>query len=1152
MRLNRLDLSRYGKFTDRTLDFGRPSAEGMDFHLVYGPNEAGKSTLFSAYLDLVFGIERTSAYGFLHGYPQMKVGGSLSVGAASHDVHRLKRNQGSLVGPDDRPVPETLFLPVLGGMDRAAYQMMFSLDDESIERGGEAILKSEGELGALLFSAGSGLSDVATGLDRLRAEADVFYRPQARKHDLAALKADIEALADERRRLDVAARDFGNLVREREALEARYAESLSRRAATRAAMDEVERRIGAIPLLGRLAGLRAELAAFEAGDAPPPEWRDAVARLSREEAEIDARAERLDRDLAQKTEARDALVPDAAILAIEDEISAVAASPLEARFRTAQMDLAAREADRTRGEAEVAAALRALDAPAGADPATLVLPAAIIEALSAAAARWSGLREKTAAAEREAAEAARLLGKADDGAKRFGEPAAMPVADDLSAALRAARAGGLVSRLRDAERLVAQAQATLRPLAENLAPWTGDPAQLSGRPVPAADTLSAWRRRREALAERERRFAETRAALAAERAAQAARLDGIRAESDVMPDAEARHLREARDAAWRRHRQALGEETAATFEAALAADDAAAARRLAEAGRLSDMRAAARALAEAEARLSVLPDEAAAIAAERVAVDGEIMRAAAALGLPEAPDIDGLEDWLRRRQAAAEAAAVLDRCRAELAVLRAEADTVSRRLATLLGGEPVSATAAALEELFLVAEDRLAALKDMAARARAAAEALRDAREAVEQREAAHRQASAELARWTEDWTALLAGTWLGDCRAPEAVARLVVPLQDLARRLESTRELDHRIEAMRRDRAAYAEQVRHLVDRLGLDDDGTDPLRAFQTIVGRLQQARDERRRQAALAADVATLEEERARLDERQRTHRADAARILAALGVATLDEAAARLGEFARRETLRQRVDETALDLTRQLATATVEEAEARLAATDEAGLQLERARLATAFEAEDAELRDLHATRMTLFDTIARIGGDGTVAAIEERRRTLVVETAERAWRHLSLRAGILAAETALRLYRDRHRSDMMRRASDAFRVISGGEYSGLSTVMEKDQELLIAVAAAGGSKLARELSKGTRFQLYLALRVAGYHEIAATRETLPFIADDIMETFDDGRSLNALRLMAEMSRAGQVIYLTHHQHLCDIARAACPSVTIHEL
>ena len=99
---------------------------------------------------------------------------------------------------------------------------------------------------------------------------------------------------------------------------------------------------------------------------------------------------------------------------------------------------------------------------------------------------------------------------------------------------------------------------------------------------------------------------------------------------------------------------------------------------------------------------------------------------------------------------------------------------------------------------------------------------------------------------------------------------------------------------------------------------------------------------------------------------------------------------------------------------------------------------------------------------------------------------------------------------------------------------------------------MAQSAGGGAKLAADLSKGTRFQLYLALRIAGYHELAQSRTPVPFIADDIMETFDDDRSAEAFSLLSDMSRTGQVIYLTHHRHLCDIARSVCPQVQVLDL
>lgn len=59
-------------------------------------------------------------------------------------------------------------------------------------------------------------------------------------------------------------------------------------------------------------------------------------------------------------------------------------------------------------------------------------------------------------------------------------------------------------------------------------------------------------------------------------------------------------------------------------------------------------------------------------------------------------------------------------------------------------------------------------------------------------------------------------------------------------------------------------------------------------------------------------------------------------------------------------------------------------------------------------------------------------------------------------------------------------------------------------------------------------------------------------SLPFIADDVLESFDNPRAGETFRLLAEMSELGQVIYLTHHEHLCEIAKDVCPSVNIYSL
>lgn len=135
---------------------------------------------------------------------------------------------------------------------------------------------------------------------------------------------------------------------------------------------------------------------------------------------------------------------------------------------------------------------------------------------------------------------------------------------------------------------------------------------------------------------------------------------------------------------------------------------------------------------------------------------------------------------------------------------------------------------------------------------------------------------------------------------------------------------------------------------------------------------------------------------------------------------------------------------------------------------------------------------------------------------------------------------------------RHRSAMMNRASEAFRLITGGNYSGLTTQPDKDKEILIGVSRDGGSKVADAMSTGTQLQLYLALRLAGYEEFATVCPPVPLVADDIMESFDNPRSEEVFRLLGEMTKVGQVIYLTHHWHLCEIAQRVVPGVTVHQL
>ena len=153
--------------------------------------EAGKSTALAAFLDLLFGIELRSRFGFRHPYSSMEIGGALELGGRVHELVRVKRAQNDLLDAAGRPVSAGLIAGQLGGIDREAYRAMFSLDDETLEAGGESILASRGDLGQLLFSASTGLADLSNTLTALRAGRD--YALVVLSIDPAETSADANA-----------------------------------------------------------------------------------------------------------------------------------------------------------------------------------------------------------------------------------------------------------------------------------------------------------------------------------------------------------------------------------------------------------------------------------------------------------------------------------------------------------------------------------------------------------------------------------------------------------------------------------------------------------------------------------------------------------------------------------------------------------------------------------------------------------------------------------------------------------------------------------------------------------------------------------------------------------------------------------------------
>ncbi|MDX1820147.1 MAG: AAA family ATPase [Paracoccaceae bacterium] len=1142
MRLRRLDLTRYGKFTDKSLEFGATPADGPDFHIIYGPNEAGKSTTMQGWLDLLYGIPTQSRMDFLHPYGAMRLGAAIEAGDAVTEVVRTKGRNGTLTDPAGHVQPETLVQGLLGGIDRAGYEAMFSLDDETLEKGGESILSSQGDLGQMLFTASSGLAEMGQALDGLRGQTAAFFKPGGRTGGLADLKKALAAVEQRIADLDVGARDFAARAAARDQAQAAFDAAQAAQKETVAQLDLVERQWGALPLVNRLTVLEAELSALPELPAVPPGWAAELNDLTRAQGQTAVRLEAQEGQLAGLRAELEAATDDPAMLA--QEAAMAEAEALKSDYDGAVRDLPARRAEADQVQGQIDDLLRQLGA-AGADPAVLRLPPPVVASLRALMAQHSGVRAALETAQTEQAAAAERLAllRAQAGEVAGDAPDVELLAGLVEGALRDDPDAGVERALG----LEAAARDRLAAALARLQPWGGDGAALLALRLPTPAAVQGWRQEM----------------AAAQRAADQARADAARAGDEVarvragMQAAvaagqvtleDAARVRAARENLWSAHLAALDAATAAAFEAGLRQDDqvpAALARAL----------GAALHRAAAEARLAALEIERARHMAEAEAAEARLgllregLQRALPAGLDPASPPEALEDWMRRREAALEVHAQWQAAARDLAA--AERRQVAAREALAAGlavaGQDV---AAAAPLAVLLAQGRLLLER---AQGQAAQRAAREAAVTdLHRRQAALARADAGMAAWRDHWAAAVAQVPL-DLGDPDVAAMGAVldQVQAVEQAWRDLRGLRDRIGKMQANRAAFEAAVAALAARLDMPA-GPDTLACWQGLRDRQRAAAEGQALRLALQDKIADGAQVAQGLREALAVTEARLAAFCAHFGcedAALLHEVVA---QAARRQDLLAERDRLVRDLCEGMGTEALDQALAAVAGLERPALAAEREALVAMQQRQAQALQEGYADLTQAEARIAAVGGDDAVARLQEERQTLLLQIEEEAQAFVRLRLGIVAVDHALQRYRDSHRSAMMQRASEAFCTITRGDYTGLAAQSEGEREVLVALAASGASKLARDLSKGTRFQLYLALRVAGYHEIAAARGTVPFIADDILETFDDDRAAETFALLAGMAGVGQVIYLTHHRHLCEIARRICPDVRIHAL
>jgi len=197
-----------------------------------------------------------------------------------------------------------------------------------------------------------------------------------------------------------------------------------------------------------------------------------------------------------------------------------------------------------------------------------------------------------------------------------------------------------------------------------------------------------------------------------------------------------------------------------------------------------------------------------------------------------------------------------------------------------------------------------------------------------------------------------------------------------------------------------------------------------------------------------------------------------------------------------------------------------------------------RKALAQENEDlaSRLRDLE-TRLQAMEH----GKDAAEAA--QRMQNAAADAQEIAARYVRLRLSHALLRGAIDRVRREQQAPLLSAAGDLFALLTDGRYARLATEEEDDKVVVVAMRPDGTHCPADRLSEGTRDQLYLALRLAAIRTHAAHTEPLPFIADDLLASFDDARAKSALKMLAAFGATTQTILFTHHAHIAALADPA---------
>ncbi len=1161
MRINRLDLLRYGRFTNVSLPFPKANS---DLHVIFGPNEAGKSTSLAAIEDLLFGVPHNSPYNFVHDYGAMRVGGVLEHDGVTLEVRRRKGNKDTLLAPDDNPLAagDGALAPFLGGADRTFLTRMFSLNHQRLAQGGREILEAKDEVGQTLFSAGAGLSRLREHLASLAKEADDLWAPRRAGHRkyYQALD-DLKAAEKEQREHTMTASKWEEIKRALDKAQADH-EALESQIEERSADQRKLSRIRRVyRQVRRLAEVEAEIAGLGGVTSLPDDAEVRLTTAIQEQSDAQSKIDELDSQLVRTKAERAALQCDEALLMRSDDMAQLHEQRIAVQKE--QADLPKRRDELTAKEKRLTDLAQDLGWETG-DSAAIIarIPQrANTTAIRALLTRRGEFGEATRSAEAALEEARDRVHELQDELDRM---QGLLDVSALAAAIRATRdVADVDAHIKAADKEVADAGAAITRQLKPLRPQVPNEHDLETMPVPPRNVIQTYRDvvrdlEQTALTCRDR-IESTEKEIGQHRKA----FEQLAHDEEVVVQDDLDRARKVRDTGWSliQRRYIDGTEIPepeiaafngnaldlpAAYEQKVEIADTLADRRFDKAEAAGQITVIERQLAVASASLTALRKEESQIEEKRRALEARWQGLwAEAPFEPLAPAF--MLAWLDARTAIL---ALLEKRSAEAArtnALQAEEAEARASLTAELAALGEDTKALDGKRLRFVLEAASAVQQGHEKRAdnkKAAEEQIRKFRAGETRKQAEFEKAQAVWTEWLGQWSVALKSLGFPGNAAPEAVDNHLDSVEEMRGIATEINQLKReRIAKIERDIEAFTASVTELVTALAPDLAGQEPENTVLQLEKRLAEAKRSRDLQTEKNKVIESLVKT---IAERNR------AQVSAQRAVESLQELAGVEGPDQLREAIRVSVHRRELNAEKIALEETLGVEGDGFPLVDlrvECG-EVDLDQIAAREETLQKELKDLRSrlTPATELRAQARqafdaIGGDGRAARAAAARQEALASMRDSAEQYVRVRTAATLLQWAIDRYRREKQAPLLKRAGRMFSTLTLESFTDLRVEYDdQDHARVVGIRPDQSPVSINGMSDGTADQLYLALRLASVDEYLSRAHALPFVADDLLINFDDARAAAGFKVLAELGRKTQILFFTHHQHLVDIARA----------